>query len=481
MIKNNIKTHVVVIGSGPSGYSAAFRCSDLGLKTILIERHINLGGVCLNVGCIPSKTLLHISKIINEYNFFKQKNIFLNKIEIDLFKIKSWKKKIIENLSFGLNKMFQSRNIEIIQGNAKFINKNLIQVENSKNKIFIEFEYAIIATGSYPINFPFLLNKENKNIWNSTDALNLKFIPNKLLIIGGGIISLEMATIYHSLGSKIDIVEISDQIIPLADKDIINIFIKILNNKFKFILKTKVISISNNKNKILVKMEDKNLYIYEEEYDAVIIAIGRYPNSKNIGINKLGIKLNSQNFIKVNNNLQTNIKNIYAIGDVIGQPMLAHKGMKEGHIVAEIISGKKYIFNPKIIPYIAYTDPEIAWVGLTEKNIKDNEKNKFEITKFPWSASGRAISSGATNGITKLIFNKKTNRIVGGSVVGINGGEILGEIGLAIEMGCEAEDISLTIHAHPTLYESIGLSSEIYTGSITDLINNKINKKIFKN
>ncbi|MXP51158.1 dihydrolipoyl dehydrogenase [Pantoea sp. SoEX] len=466
----DIKTQVVVIGGGPAGYSAAFRCSDLGLETVIVECHNNLGGVCLNVGCIPSKALLHIAKIIREMKSLSNKGVNFKDLSIDINQIRSWKSQVIDNFSNSLLRMAKIRKTNIIQGLGKFIDSNNLLVNYKGNNTVIQFDNAIIATGSSSIQST-LIPHEDARIWNSTDALKLTCIPKNLLIIGGGIIGLEMATIYESLGSEISIIEMYDQIIPAADEDIIKTFMRSVGNKFNIMLKTKIHSIKLESDGIYVSILDKDNNNIVNHYDSVLVAIGRMPNSQNLNAEKAGVKINN-GYINVDKQMRTNIPNIYAVGDVVGQPMLAHKGMHEGRIAAEVISGLKHYFDPQVIPSIAYTEPEVAWVGITEKIAKE-QGIKYETSIFPWTASGRAIVSQCENGVTKLIFDKKTNRIIGGAIVGNNGGELLGEIGLAIEMGCDAQDIALTIHAHPTLYESIGLASEIFEGTITDLINTK--------
>ncbi|QJC28624.1 dihydrolipoyl dehydrogenase [Enterobacteriaceae endosymbiont of Plateumaris consimilis] len=465
-----IKTSVVVIGGGPSGYSAAFRCSDLGMKTIIVENYLSLGGVCLNVGCIPSKTLLHIAKLIKENNNFFSKGILNNVPNVNIEKIILWKDQIIKKLSNGLNFLARSRKINIINGIGKFKTPNILDVKNDNDHYQIEFKHAIIATGSKPIKLPFIPYNDNR-IWTSTDALLLKQIPKKILILGGGIIGLEMATIYHSLGTEINIIEMSNEILPSVDNDIMQIYNNNIKNKFNIMLNTKVVSIDNKKNLLQVYMtDDNNKSIFSKKYDIILTAIGRKPNSNIINNNSFNIKINNNGFIEVDNQMRTNISHIYAIGDVIGYPMLAHKGIHEGHLVAEIISGKNHFFIPKVIPSIAYTDPEIGWVGITEKDAKIKNIN-YGVSSLPWNTLGRGLCSNAENGLTKLIFNKNTNKIIGGSVIGYNAGELLGEISLAIEMGCDAEDISLTIHAHPTFYESIGITTEIFLGLATDILN----------
>lgn len=472
-MNKEIETEVLVLGAGPSGYSAAFRCADLGLHTTIVNQYYDLGGICLNVGCIPSKTLLHFSKIINEMNFLKNHGLKYDNFTIDINKIRDWKETVIRKLTNNLNNIAKIRQLKIIYGIGKFIDNKSIYVQNKDKLIKIKFNHAIIASGSRNINLPFI-SKINDRIWDSTDALKLKYIPQKILVIGGGIIGLEISTIYQSLGSTIDIVETLDQVIEQADKDIVNMFYKCINNKINFLLNTKVIKVDEKGKDFCVTLQNKQSTLEKKIYDTILIAVGRMPNSDLLNIDQLGIKKDHNGYIIVDKQMRTNISNIYAIGDVAGQPMLAHKGTYEGHIAAEVISGKKHYFEPKVIPYIAYTNPEISWVGITEKIAISKDIN-YKVVIFPWTASGRAISSNYL-GMTKLIFDIDTRRIIGGAIVGNNADELIGEITLAIEMSCYAEDIALTIHAHPTLYESIGLSAEIFTGSITDLLNLKKNK-----
>ncbi|WMC20244.1 MAG: dihydrolipoyl dehydrogenase [Enterobacteriaceae bacterium PSpyr] len=471
-MNNFIKTQIVVIGSGPAGYSAAFRCSDLGFQTIIIERYSNLGGVCLNVGCIPSKSLLYISKILEEIKIFSKNHIISCKFKKDINKIKEWKNNIIKKINEGILNLSKIRKIKIINGIAKFLNINTLIVKNKKILYKIYFDFAIIATGSRPIKLS-LFKKKTSVIWDSNDALKLIEIPKKLLIIGGGIIGLEMSYIYNSLGSKVDIIETNEQIIPEADKDIANILYKIMNKKINIMLNSIIIKTKIEDNFAYITIKNKNnINIKIKKYNKILVAIGRKPNTDNINIENINIK-KKNGFIIVDKQLKTNINNIFAIGDITGQPMLAHKAIHEGHIAASVISGKNYmIFEKKNIPSVVYTDPEIAWVGITEKKAIIKKIN-YKIAIFPWFASGRAIISGCTEGVTKLIFNKKTNKIIGGAIIGTHGGELLGEINLAIEMGCDVEDIAFTMHAHPTLNESIGLAAEVYLGTITDLTNNK--------
>lgn len=474
-MSNEIKTDLVVIGAGPAGYSAAFRAADLGLNVVLIERHKTLGGVCLNVGCIPSKALLHIAKVIDEAHSLTEHGIEFGLPTLHLDKVRGWKEKVISQLTGGLSGMAKMRKVTVIRGEAQFTKSHQLQVEKEGELTNITFDHAIIAAGSRPIQLPFIPH-EDPRIWDSTDALALREIPKKLLIMGGGIIGLEMGTVYHALGSAIDVVEMADQVIPAADKDMIALFSKQIAKKFTLKLETKVVKVEAKPDAIHVTTEDKSGAQAVEKYDAVLVAIGRVPNGKLLGAEKAGVQVTDRGFIEVDKQMKTNVSHILAIGDIVGQPMLAHKGTHEGHVAAEVIAGKNHYFDPKVIPSIAYTEPEVAWVGLTEREAKEKGID-YEVSKFPWAASGRAIASDCAEGMTKLIFDKKDNRILGGAVVGMNGGELLGEITLAIEMGCDAEDIALTIHAHPTLYETIGLASEVYEGTITDLPNPKAIKR----
>lgn len=470
----DIHTQVLVLGSGPAGYSAAFRSSDLGLNTVLLEKYDELGGICLNVGCIPSKFLLHIAKVIKEAKEISQQGVFFNEPKIDINMIRSKKNNIISTLSNGIRYMAKSRKVNILKGIGSFIDSNKILVSNQGQNIQVHFENVIIATGSKPIklkNIPI----DNRYIWDSTQALSLKIIPNRLLIIGSGIIGLEMATFYSTIGSKVDLIDRCKNILYFLDEDIMKIFTNSVKKDFNIFLETEVINVIIKDNGVLVTIKNE-FKIQEIFYDAILIAIGREPNIESLNLDKVKVELDNKGFIKVNNQLCTNIPNIYAIGDIIGQPMLAHKGMHQGHIVSEVIAGNKHYFDPIVIPSIAYTDPEIAWVGMSEKEAI-NQNINYEIAIFPWKSSGRAIVSNCSNGMTKLIINKDNNKLIGGIIIGRQAGELLSEISLAIEMGCDIEDISLTIHAHPTLYESIGLAAQVFQGSITDLINLKSIKK----
>ncbi|KGQ31529.1 dihydrolipoamide dehydrogenase [Gallibacterium genomosp. 2] len=473
-MNKEIKTQVVVLGAGPAGYSAAFRCADLGLETVIIERFSTLGGVCLNVGCIPSKALLHVAKVIEEAKSLAEHGIVFGEPKTDIEKIRGWKEKVISQLTGGLAGMAKMRKVQIVNGYGKFASANSIIVAGEEGETKITFDNAIIAAGSRPIQLPFIPH-DDPRVWDSTDALKLKEVPEKLLIMGGGIIGLEMGTVYHALGSQIDVVEMFDQVIPAADKDVVKIFTKRIEKKFNLLLETKVTAVEAKEDGIYVSMEGKGAN-ETRRYDAVLVAIGRTPNGKLIDAQVAGVEVDERGFIRTDKQMRTNVPHIFAIGDIVGQPMLAHKGVHEGHVAAEVIAGQKHYFDPKVIPSIAYTEPEVAWVGKTEKECKA-EGISYEVATFPWAASGRAIASDCSDGMTKLIFDKNTHRVIGGAIVGTNGGELLGEIGLAIEMGCDAEDLALTIHAHPTLHESVGLAAEVFEGTVTDLPNAKAKKK----
>ena len=473
-MSNELKTQVVVLGGGPGGYSAAFRAADLGLEVTLVESRETLGGVCLNVGCIPSKALLHVAKVIDDAAEMSSHGVTFGKPEIDLDKIRDWKESVIGQLTGGLDGMAKMRKVKVVNGYGKFTGSNTLAVEGEDGTTTITFDNAIIAAGSQPVNLPFI--PEDDRVIDSTGALELKDVPEKLLVLGGGIIGLEMGTVYRALGSEIDVVEFADQLVPAADKDVIKIYQKYVKNKFNVMLSTKVVGVEAKEDGLYVSFEGKNAPADAVRYDKVLVAVGRTPNGKLLDADKAGVNVDERGFINVDKQLKTNVDHIFAIGDIVGQPMLAHKAVHEAHVAAEVISGQKHFFDPKCIPSIAYTDPEIAWVGVTEKEAKEQGLN-IETAVFPWAASGRAIASARTEGQTKLIFDKDSGRVIGGAMVGINAGEMLGEIGLAVEMGADGEDLALTIHAHPTLNESIGLAAEIFEGSITDLPNKKAVKK----
>ncbi|QCI19298.1 dihydrolipoyl dehydrogenase [Buchnera aphidicola] len=462
---------VVVIGSGPAGYSSAFRCADLGLNTVLVERYSNVGGVCVNVGCIPSKAFLHIAKVIREAADLSHQGVFFNSPVIKIEKLRLWKEKKIKSISSNISLMAKRRNIEVILGLGKFITSSSMRIVSEKKISTVYFKYAIIAVGSKSVKLPYL-KYDNPKIWNSTKSLNMEYIPKRLLIIGGGIIGLEMATVYSAIGSQVDIVDSSQVTLPFLDNDIVYTYLKLSKKMFDYKSNTSILNVEDKDSFFIVKMKNRDGKIYVNKYDNILAAVGRFPSTSELNLDLIGVKLDNFGFIKVDDQQRTNIPHIFAIGDVAGKPMLAHKGIYEGHIAAEVISGKNVYFDPKVIPSVAYTDPEIAWVGITEKEAI-SKNISYEVSIFPWVASGRAIVSNSSSGLTKLIFNKVTKKIIGGVIIGNNAGELLSEITLAIEMGCDAEDIALTIHAHPTLSESICLASQIFQGTVTDIPNLK--------
>tara|TARA_B100000686_G_scaffold261768_1_gene274841 strand:- start:121 stop:1878 length:1758 start_codon:yes stop_codon:yes gene_type:complete len=463
----DIHAEVAVLGAGPGGYTAAFRAADLGKKVVLIERYPVLGGVCLNVGCIPSKALLHMAKIVTDAEESVHMGINFNTPKLELEKLRKWKKSIIKKLTSGLATLAKKRNIEVIQGNGKFITPNMISVDMPDGQQTISFEYCIISAGS-SVARPPGITQDDPRIIDSTGALELKDIPKRMLIIGGGIIGLEMATIYDAFGSKVSVVEMKDQLISGADIDLIKPLYRRINKRYEAIyLKTKVSEINPQKNGLKVTFEGE-MSPGTKTYDRILIAVGRHPNGHAIEAENAGINVTKQGFIPVDNQLRTNIPNIFGIGDIVGEPMLAHKATHEGKLAAEIIAGQKAAFDALTIPSVAYTDPEIAWMGLTEIEAK-KQGIDYEKAIFPWAASGRAIAMGRDEGMTKLLFDKNTRRLLGAGIVGINAGEIISEVVLALEMGTDIEDISLAIHPHPTLSETINFAAEIGEGSITDL------------
>ena len=465
-IKANVDAQVVVLGAGPGGYTAAFRAADLGLKTILIERYPSLGGVCLNVGCIPSKALLHISKVKSEIEELKEHGIELGSGNPDAKSVRSWTEAIINKLTSGLKAMAKKRKIEIIEGLGTFSSPNSIEVNNNGETKTIKFDSAIIAAGSQASKLPFL--PDDPRIMDSTDALLLENIPNRMLVIGGGIIGLEMATVYASMGCKITIVEMLDSLISECDKDIVRPLEKRIKKIYeKIYLKTGVTSVVAKKSGLEVSFEGKDAP-EKDLFDAILVAVGRTSNGNKIGADKAGVDVDNRGFISVDNQQRTNVANIFAIGDIAGQPMLAHKATHEGKLAAEVIAGHKVGFDDRVIPSVAYTDPEIAWVGLSETEAKEKGID-YGKGVFPWAASGRSLALGRDEGVTKILFDKVTNRIVGAAIVGPNAGDLIAECALAIEMGSDAEDIGLTIHPHPTLSETVAMAAEAFNGTITDL------------
>ncbi len=463
-----IKTQIVVIGSGSGGYTAAFRAADLGKQVTLIERYDALGGVCLNVGCIPSKALLHTAQVINEAKETSHLGVTFNEPDINIDDIRTNKTNIVAKLTRGIKALAKARKVNIITGYGKFISANQLAIERSNDIIEIEFEQCIIAAGSRVTKipaFPF----DDDRVMDSTDALDLANIPKRLLVVGGGIIGLEMATAYHALGSEISIVELSNQLIANADKDIVNpLFRRIKKQYADIFLNTKVTSMEALDESIKVGFEGKNAPEFDT-FDKVLVAIGRTPNGKLIDCEKAGIEVNDWGFIPTDKQMKTNVQNIYAIGDIVGQPMLAHKAVHEAKVAAEVICGHKSSFDTLTIPSVAYTDPEVAWTGKTEKELKA-EGIAYEKGIFPWAASGRSLSIGRSEGMTKGLFDAKIGRILGMGICGTNAGELIAEATLAIEMGCDMDDIALTIHAHPTLSETTAFATEMAQGTITDLL-----------
>lgn len=463
-----ITTEVVVLGSGPGGYSAAFRAADLGKKVVLIERFNEIGGVCLNVGCIPSKALLHIAQVLDETEEFSEYGITFAKPTIDIEQVRGWKDKVIGRLTGGLKMMAKQRQVEIISGYGRFTDEHTITVTQSDGQVqVITFENAIIAAGSQPVKLPFI--PEDPRIMDSTDALNLKKTDGELLVLGGGIIGLEMATVYSALGSRISIVEMRDQLIPGADRDVVAPLHQRMKKRYEAImLNTSVKAVEAKKDGLWVTFEGEHAPAENpKRYDQILVAVGRRPNGALIDADAAGITVDGAGFIPVDRQLKTNVPHIHAIGDIVGQPMLAHKASAEGRLAAEVIAGKAHYFDPKCIPSVAYTDPEIAWVGLTEAEAIAQEI-PYEKGVFPWMASGRALAMNRSEGLTKMLFDAN-GRVIGGGIVGMNAGELIAEVALAIEMGCDAEDIALTIHPHPTLSESVMMATEVYEGTITDL------------
>lgn len=457
---------VVVLGGGPGGYTAAFRAADLGLSVCLVEQQGRLGGVCLNVGCIPSKTLLHAADVIEQAGEIGEYGVSFNKPDIDLAKLLDKKNAVIEQLTTGLDGLCKARKIERVTGKGTIKDQTTLLVTDGEDKRELKFRNLVLATGSHPFALPGI--PEDERIWDSTDALNIKNVPKRFLIIGGGIIGLEMAQVYSALGSEITIVEMLEQIIPPADKDLVQpLFLK-LKKKYTIFTKTKMTAISPTESGVEVHFEGPKAP-EKGEFDAVLVAVGRRPNSDNLGLENVGLKVDEAGFLMVNEKQQTNVANFYGIGDLVGEPMLAHKATHEGKVAAEVIAGHKAAFTPMTIPSVSYTSPEVAWMGLTEKEAKA-QKIDYVKGKFPWGASGRALSAGASGGVTKAIFDKTSGRIIGAGICGLNAGELIHEAVLALEMGATAEDISLTVHAHPTLAETFAFAAEIVDGSITDVL-----------
>jgi dihydrolipoamide dehydrogenase len=466
---------LLVLGAGPGGYSAAFRSADLGMSTILIERYPTLGGVCLNVGCIPSKALLHTASVMEEVKTMAQHGISFGEPKVEIDQLRGYKESVIAKLTGGLAGMAKARKVKVVRGLGKFLDANHVEVELTNGtgqdltgqKEVVRFQKAIIAAGSQPVKLPFL--PDDPRIVDSTGALLLKNIPKRMLVIGGGIIGLEMATVYSALGSRIDIAEMMDGLMAGADRDLEKVWEKFNAGRFeKVMLKTRAAKAEVKPDGIQVTFEGENAPAEPQTYDLVLVAVGRTPNGKKIDALLAGVQVDERGFIPVDKQMRTNVPNIFAIGDLVGQPMLAHKAVHEGHVAAEVASGEKSFFDAKQIPSVAYTDPEVAWAGLTEEQCKA-QGIAYEKGLFPWAASGRAIANGRDEGFTKLIFDATTHRIIGGGIVGTHAGDLIGEVCLAIEMGADAVDIGKTIHPHPTLGESVGLAAEAAHGHCTDL------------
>ena len=471
----DITCEMVVLGAGPGGYSAAFRAADLGLKTVIVERYAQLGGVCLNVGCIPSKALLHVAAVADETSALAAHGITFGKPEIDLDKLRGWKDKVVGKLTGGLGGMAKARKVEVVRGVGQFLDPNHMVVElttgtgqeKTGERKIIRFEKAIIAAGSQVVRLPFI--PVDPRIVDSTGALALKEIPKKMLVIGGGIIGLEMGTVYSTLGARLDVVEMLDGLMPGADRDLVKVWQKMNEKRFdNIMLKTKTVGVEARKDGIYVTFEGESAPKEPQRYDMALMSVGRAPNGKKISADKAGVAVTDRGFIKVDSQMRTNVAHIFAIGDLVGQPMLAHKAVHEGHVAAEAAAGQKSHFDARVIPSVAYTDPEVAWVGETEGSCKA-KGIKYGKSVFPRAASGRAIANGRDEGFTKLIIDSETHRVIGGGIVGTHAGDLIGEIALAIEMGCDPADIGKTIHPHPTLGESIGMAAEVFEGVCTDL------------
>ena len=464
----DMHAQTLVLGSGPGGYTAAFRAADLGQQVIIIERHARIGGVCLNVGCIPSKALLHTAQIINEAADMSDHGVTFAKPDIDIRKIETWKNSIVDKLTGGLKALAKQRKVDIVQGEASFTGSHTMQVDTGDGIKTISFENCIVAAGSRVTKIPVFPN-DDPRMMDSTDALDLENIPKKLLVIGGGIIGLEMATVYNALGSDITVVELQDSLIPGADKDIVKPLLKRVQAQYEAIyLNTKVASIEPQTKGLKVGFEGKDAP-ETAIFDKILVAVGRMPNGKLLNAEAAGLAVNDHGFIEVDSQMRTNVPHIYAIGDIVGQPMLAHKAVHEAKVAAEVISGHKAAFDPMTIPSVAYTDPEVAWMGKSESEAKA-EGIDYVKGAFPWAASGRSLSIGRDEGLTKALFEKETGKLIGAGIVGPNAGELIAEAVLALEMGADAEDIGMTIHPHPTLSETLGFAAEMAEGNITDLI-----------
>jgi dihydrolipoamide dehydrogenase len=465
--KGDFHAEVLVVGAGPGGYSAAFRAADLGKKVVLVDKGATLGGVCLNVGCIPSKALLHAAKVIDETREMADHGIAFGAPALDIDKLRGWKDGIVKKLTGGLSGLARQRKVTVVTGVGTFLSPKSLLAKTADGEKTISFDQAIIACGSEPITLPFIPHGDSRVI-DSTGALELNGLPNRLLVLGGGIIGLEMATVYHSLGVKVTVVELMDQIIPGADKDIVTPLMKRISKRYEnILLKTKVTAVAAEADGLRVTFEGPN-GTSDDLFDRLLVAVGRSPSGKLVGANAAGVTVDERGFIAVDKQMRTNVPHIFAIGDVVGQPMLAHKAVHEAKVAAEVAAGRNSVFDAKVIPSVAYTDPEVAWVGLTELEAKASGV-KYSKGVFPWAASGRSLSLGRDEGVTKILFDEEHERIIGCGIVGPSAGDLIAEAALAIEMGADAADIGLTIHPHPTLSETLGMAAEAFEGTITDL------------
>jgi len=468
-VSPDLRAQVLVLGAGPGGYSAAFRAADLGKQVILVDRWATLGGVCLNVGCIPSKALLHAARVVAETREMKElAGLSFGELQVDLERLRGWKDGVVKRLTGGLAGLARQRKVTVVQGSGRFASGDTLEVEKpdgAREKII--FEQAIIACGSEPVTLPFIPHQDPR-VLDSTGALALHDVPRRLLVIGAGIIGLEMATVYHELGAQITVVELLDQIIPGADKDIVSPLLKRIEKRYANIyLKTKVTAVEAQPAGLAVHFDGPAAPAVDT-FDKLRVAVGRKPNGKLIGAENAGVAVNAQGFISTDRQMRTNVPNIFAIGDVVGQPMLAHKASHEAKVAAEVAAGMHSSFDARVIASVAYTDPEVAWVGVTEAAAQA-QGVRYGKGVFPWAASGRSLSLGRDEGLTKLLFDSKTQRVIGAGIVGPGAGELIAEVALAIEMGADAEDVGLTIHPHPTLSETVGLAAEAFESTITDL------------
>ena len=473
--KADLECEMLVLGAGPGGYSAAFRAADLGMKTVIVERYATLGGVCLNVGCIPSKALLHVAAVMEEAEHASDLGVSFAAPKVDIDKLRAHKEKVVGKLTGGLSGMAKARKVETVRGYGHFLDANHLEVEETTGtsqektgaRKVIRFAKCIIAAGSAAFHLPFI--PKDPRIVDSTGALELRFVPKRMLVIGGGIIGLEMATVYSTLGAKVDVVEMLDGLMQGPDRDLVKVWEKQNAKRFdKVMLKTRTVAVDAKPDGLWVKFEGEQAPAEAQRYDMILQAAGRSPNGRKIGAEKAGVAVDERGFIAVDSQMRTGVPHIFAIGDIVGQPMLAHKAVHEAHVAAEAAAGQKAHFDATVIPGVAYTHPEVAWVGVGEDEAKKAGR-KVSVARFPWAASGRAIANGADYGFTKLVFDEKTHRVIGGSIVGPNAGDMIGEVALAIEMGADAVDIGKTIHPHPTLGETIGMAAEVAHGSCTDL------------